>query len=86
MLLLVRFIVRRHGWNEGIELVAGAFDINPRKSKQMGKELCLNSKRVYRTFEEMIEKELKLPVGERIDFVAICVPNNWHFPYCESIS
>jgi predicted dehydrogenase len=64
----------------GIELVAGAFDINPRKSKQMGRELCLDSKRTYRTYDEMIEKELKLPKEERIDFVSICVPNNWHFP------
>ena len=64
----------------GIELVAGAFDINPRKSKQMGRELGLNSRRVYRNYEEMIERELKLPDGERIDFVSITVPNNWHFP------
>lgn len=70
--------------DEGIELVAGAFDINPGKSKQMGKELCLDPKRVYRTYEEMIEKELKLPDGERIDFVAICVPNNWHFPIAKA--
>jgi len=64
----------------GIELVSGAFDINPRKSKQMGRELCLDSKRTYRTYEEMIEKELQLPEGERIDFVSITTPNNWHFP------
>lgn len=63
-----------------IELVAGAFDINPRKSKQMGRELMLDSERVYRTYTEMIEKELKLPPGERIDFVTITTPNNWHFP------
>ena len=70
--------------DEGIELVAGAFDINPRKSKQMGKELCLDSKRVYRSYEEMIEKESKLAIGERIDFVSICVPNNWHFPIAKA--
>ncbi|MBN1765695.1 MAG: Gfo/Idh/MocA family oxidoreductase [Sedimentisphaerales bacterium] len=64
----------------GIELVGGAFDINPRKSKQMGKELCLDSKRVYGTYQEMIEKELKLPAEERMDFIAITTPNNWHFP------
>ncbi|MHC4656951.1 MAG: Gfo/Idh/MocA family protein [Planctomycetota bacterium] len=64
----------------GIELVAGAFDINPRKSKQMGRELGLNTRRVYRTYEEMIKRELKLAVGERIDFVSITTPNNWHFP------
>ena len=43
----------------GIELSAGAFDINPRKSKQMGRELYLDSRRVYRNYEEMIERELK---------------------------
>jgi predicted dehydrogenase len=64
----------------GIDLVAGAFDINPRKSKQMGRELLLDSRRVYRNYTEMIERELKLPVGERIDFVSITTPNNWHFP------
>ena len=50
----------------GIELAAGAFDINPRKSKQMGRELYLDSRRVYRTYEEMIERELRLPAEERI--------------------
>jgi len=64
----------------GIELVAGAFDINPRKSKQMGRELGLNPRRVYRNYKEMIERELKLADGERIDFVSVAVPNNWHFP------
>jgi predicted dehydrogenase len=64
----------------GIELVAGAFDINPGKSKQMGRELCLDPKRVYSTYIEMIEKELKLPEEERIDFVSVTTPNNWHFP------
>ena len=28
----------------------------------------------------MIEGELKKPEGERIDFVSITTPNNWHFP------
>jgi predicted dehydrogenase len=63
-----------------IELVAGAFDINPEKSRQMGKQLYLNPKRVYGTYKEMIKGELKLPVGEKIDFVSITTPNNWHFP------
>ena len=64
----------------GIELVAGAFDINPRKSKQMGRELLLHSGRTYRNYQEMIARELKLPEGERIDFVSITTPNNWHYP------
>ncbi|MBN1975188.1 MAG: Gfo/Idh/MocA family oxidoreductase [Sedimentisphaerales bacterium] len=64
----------------GVQLVAGAFDINPEKSKQQGKELILDPNRVYGTYKEMIEAELRLPEGERIDFVSITTPNNWHFP------
>lgn len=67
-----------------IDIVAGAFDINPKKSKQMGRELCIDSKRAYNSYQEMIEKELKLPAGERIDFVTICTPNNWHFPIAKA--
>ncbi len=63
-----------------IELVAGAFDIDPVKSKAMGKELALDPKRVYSDYKEMIKAELALPSGERVDFVAVTTPNNWHFP------
>ena len=63
-----------------IELVAGAFDINPAKSKEMGKHLALNPNRVYGTYNEMIKAELALPDGERVDFVSVTTPNNWHFP------
>jgi predicted dehydrogenase len=71
---------RASSLDHNIDLVAGAFDINPKKSKQMGRELLLDRKRVYGTYQQMIEGELKLPEGERIDFVAITTPNNWHFP------
>ena len=64
----------------GIELVAGAFDINPRKSKEMGREQCIDPKRAYKDYQSMIAGELALPEDKRIDFVSITVPNNWHFP------
>jgi len=35
--------------------------------------------RTYLTFEEMIEKESKLPADKRIDFVTIVTPNFAHF-------
>lgn len=68
-----------------IELVGGAFDIVPEKSRQLGKELNLDPMRVYKNYEELIEKELQLPFGERMDFVTICVPNNWHFPIAKDL-
>ena len=67
-----------------IEIVAGAFDIEPEKSKQTGRELYLDPNRAYNNFEEMIEGELKLSEDQRIDFVSITTPNNWHFPIAKA--
>jgi predicted dehydrogenase len=63
-----------------IDIVAGAFDIDPVKSKQTGSELCLDPSRVYDNYKEMIQKEKALPADKRVDFVAVTTPNNWHFP------
>lgn len=67
-----------------IELVAGAFDINPKKSKEMGRMQYVDPARTYGTYQDMLEKELKLPEGERVDFVSVCVPNNFHFPIAKA--
>lgn len=68
----------------GIDIVAGAFNSDPKKSRQMGKELCLDKKRIYADYETMIEKELALPEDERIDFVSVCTPNHMHFPIAKA--
>lgn len=62
-----------------IELVCGALSINPDIAKDSGKALFLPEDRVYLTFEEMIEKESKLPADKRMDFVTIVTPNFAHF-------
>lgn len=61
-----------------IELVAGAFSSSPEKSRQQGDELFLDPSRVYGSYQEMVEKESRLPEGERIDFVSIVTPNKSH--------
>ena len=63
-----------------IELVCGAFSSDPEKSRASGADLFLPADRCYGSFEEMIKAEAKLPVGERMDFVAIVTPNHMHFP------
>ncbi len=68
----------------GIEIVAGAFDIDPKNSQKMGRELGLDKSRVYDSYEDMIEGELALPAEERIDFVTIATPNNWHYPIAKA--
>jgi predicted dehydrogenase len=63
----------------GIEIVAGAFSQDPKKSRQTGQELGLAPERVYDNYKQMIKAESKLPKGQAIDFVCIVTPNNTHF-------
>lgn len=62
-----------------IELVCGAFSSNAAKSKESGAALYLPENRVYASWQEMISTEATLPLGERMDFVAIVTPNNMHY-------
>ena len=62
-----------------IDLVAGCFSADPKKSRRSGEDLHLDPKRVYGTYEEMAKAEAALPAGERIDFVSIVTRNNTHF-------
>ena len=62
-----------------IELSCGALSIHPDIAKESGKELFLPVDRTYLTFEEMIEKESKMPADKRIDFITIVTPNFAHY-------
>ncbi|MFC3031657.1 Gfo/Idh/MocA family protein [Pseudoalteromonas fenneropenaei] len=63
-----------------IELVAGAFSSDPKRAKLSGENLGLAPERCYPNYIEMFASEAKLPVHDRIDFVAIVTPNHLHFP------
>ena len=62
-----------------IELVCGSFSSDPKKSIRTGQELFLDSKRVYRSFLEMMKKEKSLPEDVRMEVVSIVTPNYVHF-------
>ncbi|NGM65478.1 Gfo/Idh/MocA family protein [Sphingobacterium sp. SGR-19] len=62
-----------------IELVCGAFSIDPEISRQSAEELFVAPDRLYVNYEEMIAKEAQLPEGERMDFLTIVTPNFLHF-------
>ena len=63
----------------GVELVAGAFSRSADKSRSMAAELYLDESRCYPSYQTMIEEELKLPEGKRIDFVSVVTPNVSHY-------
>jgi len=70
-----------------IELVCGCFSVNPEISVSSGKSYFLPDNRVYKSYHEMFENEVKLPEGERMDFVTIVTPNFAHFePAMQALS
>lgn len=62
-----------------IKLTCGALSINESIAVDSGKSLFLDDERIYLTYQEMIEKESKMPEDKRIDFITIVTPNFAHF-------
>ena len=62
-----------------IELVCGCFSINPEISLSSGRSYYIPDNRIYSTWQDMIQAELALPEGERMDFVTIVTPNRFHY-------
>ncbi len=61
------------------EFVCGCFSRDYETSLKSGKEYGLPEERIYKTYQEMLEKESQLPENERMHFVAIVTPNNLHY-------
>lgn len=62
-----------------IELVCGAFSSDPEKSRIAGEQYYLPPERVYRSYQEMFEKEKIMHPDKRMDFVCIATPNHVHY-------
>ena len=62
-----------------VELVCGSLSINKDIAIDSGRSLFLPENRIYTSYEEMLEKESRLPEEERMDFVTIVTPNFAHF-------
>ena len=60
-------------------LVAGALSSDPAKAKASAPDYDIKPDRAYGSVQEMIAAELKLPAGERIDFVSVATPNHTHY-------
>ncbi|MCF8222424.1 MAG: Gfo/Idh/MocA family oxidoreductase [Bacteroidales bacterium] len=62
-----------------IELVAGAFSSKTDISEKSGREYGLPVNRIYGNWEEMIEKESRLPADQKPDIICVVTPNNLHY-------
>ena len=62
------------------ELVAGVFASLPERSREQGRALGLDARRVYGSYQEMAEAEAALGDDRRIEAVSIVTPNHLHHP------
>ncbi|MFO1065814.1 MAG: Gfo/Idh/MocA family oxidoreductase [Pirellulales bacterium] len=60
-------------------VAAGALSSNPERSKASASDYDIPTERAYGSYQEMLQKESQLPVGERIDFVSVTTPNHTHY-------
>src|ERR1019366_1330621 len=58
-----------------IEVSCGELSIHEDVAKQSGEMLFLRPERTYLNYQDMLEKESKMPADKRIDFVTIVTPN-----------
>lgn len=75
--------------DHAVRFTAGALSSNPDKAKASGKDLGLDDRRNYGSWQDMLAAELKLPPGphgERIDFVSIVTPNHVHFDVAKAFA
>ena len=69
-----------------IEFIAGALSSDPEKAKASARDLLISEDRSYGDWQEMVDRESKLPEGERIDFISIVTPNFMHFPIAKGFA
>lgn len=63
-----------------IELVCGSFSSDAGKSAEFGRALRLDPRRVYPSFQALLEQEARWPQLQRMQFVIIATPNHLHHP------
>src|SRR5215218_1502963 len=67
-------------------LVAGALSSNPEKAKASAPDYDIKPERAYGSYKDMIAGELKLPAGQRVDFVSVATPNHTHFEIAKAFA
>ncbi|MFO0880136.1 MAG: Gfo/Idh/MocA family oxidoreductase [Gemmataceae bacterium] len=68
------------------QLVAGALSSDAARAKASAADYDIQPTRAYGSYREMIDAELKLPVGERVDFVSVATPNHIHFEIAKAFA
>ena len=67
------------------QIVGGVFNANHTESLDFAKSIDLPSHRVYEDLETLVDKELRLPLSERMQVVSVLTPNFLHFPMAKKL-
>jgi len=79
----IGYIHRSAALRDGMfNLVAGAFDINPERCTEFGKNIGLDPERCYSDYKVMLAEEAKRDDG--IEVVSIATPNKFHYEMCKA--
>ncbi|MBB4170736.1 putative dehydrogenase [Rhizobium sp. BK538] len=65
------------------QLVAGAFDVDPQRSREFAIGQGLDPSRSYGSYQDLISGEVGR--ADRVDAVAICTPNYTHYPIARAL-
>ncbi len=67
------------------ELLGGVFDVDFARAKEFAKEEDLNLQRVYPDIDSLIERELGMPMEERMQVISIVTPNFLHYEHARKL-
>ena len=67
------------------EIIGGVFNPNIEENIEFAKKIGLNTSRIYKDFETLIEEESKLGSDERIQVVSVLTPNFIHYPMAKKL-
>lgn len=67
------------------EIVGGVFNTDYNRNLKFGDKLQLDSSRLYKDLDDLIEKERNLPEGKRLEAVSILTPNFLHFSMAKKL-
>jgi predicted dehydrogenase len=67
------------------ELVGGVFDADYKRSLEFARTQGISDDRCYESVDDLIDKELAMPVDSRMQVVSIVTPNALHFPFAKSL-
>jgi predicted dehydrogenase len=63
-----------------LELVCGAFSRDAANNQRTGNSLCIESDRLYSSWQELVQQEAALPEEKRMQLLVIVTPNQLHVP------